>query len=169
MSARIPAKLVSLALAEVGVREVPLKSNKGPRVNEYKAATNLNPTEPWFWCAAFICWLVREAVYALEIPQTKTFRRPTTAGAWDFIRWSKEQDNTTSTKMRPSWHDIEAGDILVFDNVSHIGLCVKTPTSNTMQTVEGNAGDDEGRNGDGVYKKNTRKASNVRARIRFTV
>lgn len=166
---RLAQKIVELALAEVGVREVPPGSNKGPRVNDYKSATNLPATEPWYWCAAFICWLVREALLELSIPQTKTFRRPVTAGAWDFIRWSKEQDNTTSTKMHPKWADIRAGDILVFNNVSHIGLCVKTPTSNTMQTVEGNAGDDEGRNGDGVYKKNTRKASNVRARIRFTV
>jgi hypothetical protein len=50
--------LVDLALAEVGVREEGC-NNRGPRICEYQAATWLKPA-PWPWCAAFICWLIRE-------------------------------------------------------------------------------------------------------------
>lgn len=169
MSAKLPAVLVALAQAEVGVREEPRDSNCGPRVNQYKAATNLTPTEAWFWCAAFICWLVREALKQTGVPQTKTFKRPTTAGARDFIRWSKEQDNSTQTKMYPKWSDIAAGDILVFNDISHIALAVKAGAMDgTVSTIEGNTGPTGSRNGDGVYRK-TRRTAQMRARIRFTV
>jgi len=57
----IPEKMVSLAREEIGVSEVD-GSNCGPRVDEYKAATWLDADKGWPWCAAFICWLVREAM-----------------------------------------------------------------------------------------------------------
>ena len=57
----VPQKMVLLAREEIGVSEVD-GSNCGPRVDEYKAATWLDPDKGWPWCAAFICWLVREAI-----------------------------------------------------------------------------------------------------------
>lgn len=48
-------EVVKVALAEVGVTEVPLGSNSGPRVRQYQAATELAGTG-WPWCAAFVEW-----------------------------------------------------------------------------------------------------------------
>src|SRR5262245_22831272 len=53
-------KLVALAQREVGVHEVG-GENCGPRIREYQAATDL-PPGPWPWCAAFLCWVIREAI-----------------------------------------------------------------------------------------------------------
>lgn len=47
--------VVRVALAEVGVTEVPLGSNSGPRVRQYQQATSLGGTG-WPWCAAFVEW-----------------------------------------------------------------------------------------------------------------
>lgn len=162
---KLPSKLVELARAEVGVEEVS-GTNCGPRVNIYKAATNLPPLEPWPWCAAFICWLVREAMDDTGTAETATFKRPRTAGAWDFINWSKAQDNTTQTRLAPG-ADIDAGDIVVF-TFSHIGLAVKAAKDGYVDTVEGNTDAAGNREGGGVYRK-TRPVAKVRARIRFTV
>ena len=79
ISGSIPDKMVQLAREEIGVSEVD-GSNCGPRVDEYKAATWLDADKGWPWCAAFICWLVREAIEDEDI----LFKRPRTAGAWDF-------------------------------------------------------------------------------------
>ena len=57
----IASTMVSLSKREIGVSEVD-GTNCGPRVDEYKAATWLDPDKGWPWCAAFICWLVREAI-----------------------------------------------------------------------------------------------------------
>lgn len=155
-------RLVELALREVGTEEIGT-SNCGPRVNQYKAATNLPPEEPWPWCAAFICWLVREAVAE---GGTFTFQVPRTAGAWAFIDWSLRQDNSTQTKMWPG-PDVKAGDIVVF-RFSHIGLAIRDAGKISVATVEGNTNDAGSREGGGVFLK-SRPLSDIKARIRFTV
>lgn len=159
---KLAEKLVALAKKEVGVEEID-GTNCGPRVNVYKSATNLPPNEAWPWCAAFICWLVQQAM----IGGTYTFKRPTTAGAWDFENWSLKQDNSTQTK-KPTRGDILPGDIVIF-TFSHIGLATTKPDENgIIGTVEGNTDSSGSREGGGVYAKR-RKLSQIRSRIRFTV
>lgn len=154
--------LVKIAKAEIGVEEVN-GSNCGPRVNEYKSTTNLPATRAWPWCAAFVCWCVKQAMGDRKF----SFRRPTTAGAWDFENWSLAQDGSTDTR-KPAGDDIRPGDIVVF-KFSHIGIATTRPDSDGyIRTVEGNTDSAGSREGGGVFCKN-RKVSRVRSRIRFTV
>lgn len=155
--------LVNLAKQEIGIEELN-GSNCGPRVNEYKSATNLPADESWPWCAAFICWLVREGMK--DCGGNFTFQRPTTAGAWDFENWSRNQDNSTQTK-KPAGSDIQPGDIVIF-TFSHIGLAISGVDEGFVSTVEGNTDTAGSREGGGVYQKK-RHVSKIRSRIRFTV
>ena len=140
-------KLVELAKSQVGVEEVD-GTNCGEMVNTYKSATNLPPHEAWPWCAAFVCWLVREAI---RTDGPYTFARPTTAGAWDLENWSKKQDNSTHTLRSPG-NDIKAGDIVIF-KFSHVGLCVRGAEAGRIRTVEGNTDAAGSREGGGVFQK----------------
>jgi hypothetical protein len=168
MSSPFQEKLCELACAEVGTRESPRNSNTGPRVNTYKSATTLDPQQPWPWCAAFVCFVVRETLAACGVKLTKGFVRPTTAGAWDFINWSKAQDDRTTTLMSPRAKDIQIGDIVVF-KFSHIGLAVSgADAGGTFWTCEGNTDLAGSREGGGVYKR-TRNISSVKARIRINL
>lgn len=162
----LASKLIELAKAEVGTEEIN-GTNCGPRVDQYKAATNLPPHKSWPWCAAFICWLIREALKAFSEAKF-TFKRPTTAGAWDLENWSLAQDNSTSTKRNPG-QDIKAGDIVIF-KFSHVGLAIEDADvhTNTVRTIEGNTDAAGSREGGGVFRK-IRKLSQIRTRIRFTV
>lgn len=160
--------IVRIATAEIGVRESPKNSNCGPRVNEYKAATWLDSKQSWPWCAAFVDWVVQKAMAECGVKETPTFQRPRTAGAWDLIRWSLSQDNTTSTKHRPQASDIAPGDIVVF-TFSHVGIAASSAdSSGSFATVEGNTDENGSREGGGVYRK-TRGIQSVKARIRFKV
>jgi hypothetical protein len=99
--------------------------------------------------------------------QTKTFKRPRTAGAWDFENWSIAQDSTTWLRRSPG-KDIMAGDIVIF-TFSHIGIAVSSPDKKGNVTVaEGNTDDAGSREGGGVYLKK-RNISRIRSRIRFNV
>ncbi len=159
--------IVPIASAEVGVTEVN-GSNCGPRVDVFKAATNLPPREAWPWCAAFVDWVVQQAMERGKAAgATYTFKRPTTAGAWDLINWSLAQDDSTWTKRNPEM-DIAAGDIIIY-NFSHCGIATGPPNSGgRFLTVEGNTDVAGSREGGGVFAK-SRHISTVRARIRFRV
>ena len=168
MSSPFQEKLCELAEAEVGTRESPRNSNTGPRVNAYKSATTLDPQQPWPWCAAFVCFIVKNALKSEVRLISPGFTRPTTAGAWDFINWSKAQDNRTTTLMAPKAKDIQPGDIVVF-KFSHIGIAVENcPPNGKFQTVEGNTDVAGSREGGGVYYK-SRNINDIRARIRINL
>ena len=159
--------LIHLATAELGVSEVN-HTNCGPRVNTYKAATDLPSDQSWPWCAAFICWLVREAMQATGIPETPGFKRPRTASAFDFINWSLAQDDTTRTIRNLSFAEtILPGDIIVFQ-FSHIGLATGPLDGSTFPTIEGNTDGGGSREGGAVMRK-LRRADQVRAIIRFRI
>lgn len=161
---KLSEKLLEIAAREVGVQEID-GTNCGPRVNEYKAATHLPARESWPWCAAFICWLVREAMTACA--GNYTFKRPTTAGAWDLENWSRNQDASTQTK-KPAAGDIIPGDIVCF-TFSHVGLAASAPDRNGyVRTIEGNTDDAGSREGGGVFRK-SRHVSKIRSRIRIVV
>ncbi len=166
---KIAPELVRIASQEIGVHEDG-DSNTGQRVNLYKAATNLPPAESWPWCAAFVGWCVREAMVSAGLSKTATFARPRTAGAWDLIRWSLAQDNSTKT-IRDPGKDIRPGDIIVF-NFHHCGIATSTATeSGFFVTTEGNTSPGDGgsqRDGGGVHSRR-RHSSQVKAVIRFTV
>ena len=162
---KLPSKLIEIASREIGVEEID-GTNCGPQVNEYKAATNLPPKESWPWCAAFVCWVVKKSLEASEIAESATFKRPRTAGAFDFENWSLAQGAETQTKRGPG-DDVKAGDIVIF-KFSHIGIAVKDASGSTVDCVEGNTNSDGDREGQGVFRK-TRKLSQIKTRIRFTI
>lgn len=163
---KLTTKIVEIALREIGVEEV-AGTNCGPRVNEFKAATNLPPAEEWPWCAAFVCWVVSEAMRASGIKETAYFKRPRTASAWGFERWSLAQDATTNTR-KPHRGDIQPGDIVVF-TFSHIGIALSFPDADGfVATVEGNTDGEGSREGGAVLRKR-RHVSKIRSRIRFTL
>ena len=161
ISGNIPEKMVQLAREEIGVSEVD-GTNCGPRVDQYKAATWLDASKGWPWCAAFICWLVRESIENEDVK----FKRPRTAGAWDFENWAKQQIANGVDLRKPTNEDIKAGDIVVF-TFSHIGLAVKDIDSRGyVKTIEGNTNGVGSREGGSVLEKK-RHVSSIRSRIRI--
>jgi len=159
----IADKIVELAAKEVGIREVPVNSNRGKRVQQYQAATWLEGTG-WPWCAAFICWLVREALPSANPP--KGFKRPETAGAWDFENWATKMAGKGVERFEAGSKPIRPGDILVF-TFSHIGLAEKAESRGSVQTIEGNSDASGSREGGGVYRQ-ARRLSQIREVIRLT-
>lgn len=148
------AEIAKTALGEVGVLEVG-GNNKGPRVLEYQRATWLTPA-PWPWCAAFVCWVIREwAPRRISFRSQAAFNqwRPRTAGAIDFENWAKDR----GARVLASHEAAEAGDIVTF-KFGHVGIVVAdaAESANGIRTVEGNTGPEglrDSDSGDGVFAK----------------
>lgn len=161
--------ILAIAAGEVGVEEKPRGSNRGPRVDEYQRASWLEEKDWGAWCATFLCWVIMKAMEQGAASGVKyTFNRPRTAVARDFQRWSLEQDASTQTKVSPG-RDIQPGDLVIFANISHIGLATSAPdASGRFSTIEANTNDDGSREGYAVMRRR-RLASDIKTRIRFTV
>jgi hypothetical protein len=150
--------IAKIASGEIGTREV--GNNAGKDIVEYQEATWLQPGA-WPWCAAFVCWVLREVSNQTTVP----WRRPRTAGAWDFEKWATDRSGAGVELIKPrSRGKIKKGDILVY-TFSHIGIAVADEKNSSVATVEGNTNKAGSREGDGVYKK-TRKTSLVRSIVR---
>ena len=156
----IRERMVEISKSEVGVKEE--GDNAGRRIVEYQKCTWL-PPGAWPWCAAFICWVVREALRGYSAPPG--FKRPLTAAAWDFERWAMKDGGSGVRLYKPAGEtNIEPGDILCY-TFSHIGLATACNESE-VSTVEGNTDASGGREGDGVWERQ-RHVSKVRSVIRL--
>ena len=160
MSYELRRKLVDIAGDEVGTVEH--GRNTGKRVMEYQASTDYGKQSAtgWPWCAAFVCWCIREwgknpeVLAALKkTPAQFEKWRPKTAAAFGFIDWAKK--NGLQILNDSSANTLHAGDIIVFD-MSHIGI-VADDKGDTVYTHEGNTGATGGRDGDGVWSKVRRR------------
>ncbi len=58
-------KTLDFALTQFGVHEIG-GNNRGPQVEKYLATIGLEPGDPW--CAAFVCWCLKQAVEAIGTP-----------------------------------------------------------------------------------------------------
>lgn len=164
--------IVKVAAGEVGVRED--GHNSGDRIRQYQRATWL-PPGTWPWCAAFVCWVLREARKLHRAPWAK---RPRTAGAFDFENWATDKHPSSGAAMMrsggipfgvellkpPKPEYIEPGDILVF-KFSHIGIAASKMQGTVCETIEGNTNPGGSRDGDGVYRR-TRKLEHIRSIIK---
>ena len=164
----IRQKLIDIARREVGVVESPPGSNTGKRVLDYQRATSLEGTG-WAWCAAFVCWCVREwlkdaeVLYALNFtPEQAEKWRPKTAAAFGFHAWADEHRIIRfGDSMKNVLH---TGDIMTFD-MSHVGIVVDD-SGDFVTTIEGNTSDAGSRDGGGVFVKK-RHRSEARQFIRI--
>lgn len=162
-------KLVDIARAEVGVVEVPKDSNKGSRVQQYQRATNLGGTG-WPYCAAFVCWCVKEWLRDGAVRKALNLRtlaaaeawRPKTAAAFGFHTWAADKGLLIMSDSMD--HTLHTADIMTFD-MSHVGL-VTDDTGAYVSTIEGNTGASGSRDGGGVWAK-TRHRSEARKFIRM--
>jgi hypothetical protein len=169
-NAPLLAKLVAIADAEVGTREV--GNNTGARIEEYQQATWL-PPGPWPWCAAFTSWVMREWLNDPAVRRALGLASETDVGRWRCrdsraFGW-RDWARSRGLRLLSEGHLARAGDIVVYD-FSHIGVVAEDQpdAATALRTVEGNtngAGTRESTTGDGVWRK-TRVSSLVDSLIR---
>ena len=169
------ALLSDIAHTQLGVHEIG-DSNSGPQVIEYQRATS-EPGTGWPWCAAFVCWCVRElakmrpGLLSCDVHHCL----PTQASVEELIDWAKQTGQWVFT---PDEHVAlpQAGDIICmeFTTGRHVGIVSGPPISAALfPTIEGNtsgpihANSDE-RNGCEVAAK-TRTSLSVTHFIRLTL
>jgi len=141
---------LQIAQGQIGQKEEPTGSNKGPMVNEYLKAAGLNPG--YAWCQAFVYWCYNEAAKKMNIPNPMV----RTAGVYDC--WNRTVSRNGVTKLlkplvmnKPGL--LMPGDqfILTFGRqAGHTGLVERVDISAkgaVIHTIEGNSNSNGGREG----------------------
>jgi len=147
--------VIAVATAEVGTQEVPLNSNRGPRVEEYLASVGLGGG--FSWCAAFVYWCFNEVAKNTK----KTNPLVKTGGvlrSWNECKGKKI--SATDAKNNPAL--IKPGHIFVMDfggGLGHTGI-VESVNGGFINTIEGNTNNQNSREGSGVFKR-VRKINSV--------
>ena len=158
--------LVDIALKEVGVREVPINSNRGPRVEEFQKYVG-----GWLvgaaWCAAFVSWCFGQ-VYPGANPAGK--QSSAVMGFWTRNRTREDFVRFLPADVKSGKYKIEPGDLFVLcsdptlvpkvqvgtvkAHTGHVGICDGVMHSATkFGTVEGNTNEAGSREGGGVYHR----------------
>jgi hypothetical protein len=126
------------AISQVGVKEDPLGSNAGPKVNEYLASVHLPPGN--FWCAAFVYWCFQQAANKAGV------HNPLFQTGSVLKQWSASSLNRSYTP--------DPGDILILDyggGHGHMTL-IENVDGENLHTIEGNGSTDGSRNGTEVVR-----------------
>jgi hypothetical protein len=126
-------EVIRIATGEIGVREDPIGSNEGERIDEYLRSVDMAPGYPW--CAAFVYWCFMTASMNLYIRNPL----PRTAGCMQL--WKKSVDVRITLKealQNPSL--IVPGLIFIIsrgDGKGHTGI-ITGVQNGFIQTIEGN-------------------------------
>lgn len=155
----VAALLVEIAANQLLLNIRETSKNQGAEIAKFWTATTYPDgyanREPY--CAAFICWLVKQAVGERKVP----FSLPRSPVAYDFEKWAKANAGKgVSVVTTP-----KAGDIFTLSTASHVGLVVGVDGKSII-TIEANTDGSGSREGDGVYKR-SRSISSIRQFIRI--
>lgn len=145
-------KTLEIAIAQIGVEEIPKYSNSGPEVEIYLKSVGL--TKGYSWCMAFVYWCTQSACRQITIknPLKKT------GGVLD-----QYNSNPLLVRTTP-----EVGDIFIMDlgkGLGHTGLVEKI-VNNIIYTIEGNTNDTGSREGYKVCRRK-REIKTIKGFLRF--
>ncbi len=106
------------------------------------------------WCAAFVCWCIKQACAAdtrLKVPFEMS---PSVHSIAESLRHGIGRGGA---RIVP-WREAQRGDVITFlPSFSHIGI-VDECCAGGLITIEGNTNDAGSREGDGVYRKQRAEA-----------
>lgn len=132
LAAKPEQKIIALAQAELGVREL-TACNDGPRVEAYLRCVGLHRGDPY--CAAFISWIFMRAGY----PEPRT-------------GWSPALFPARLLAKVAAPGNVYGIYFPTLRRVAHCGL-VERVKGNWITGIEANTNLNGSRNGDGVYRR----------------
>jgi hypothetical protein len=158
-SSALTRSVIDFAETQIGVRENPLGSNRGTKVDEYLSSVGLDPTaDSYPWCVAFTYFCYKKAAAELSIPNPHV----KTAGVLDHWRKAKAKQGVlcvTNSQAVANPSLVKPGALFIMSRGSgrgHTGIVIEV-AHGRLVTIEGNTNDGGAGEGIGVFKRTARK------------
>lgn len=161
-----PTKLMERALekavSQIGVREDPIGSNRGEKVEEYLRSVGRNPGDAW--CMSFVYWCYQKAAEDLESENPLVVTGHCLTHWFEAGRRNTRRITTNEARNDPSL--VRPGMIFIIDvgdpgDDGHTGLVEEVISGGLLVTVEGNTNTDGSANGIGVFRRKERKIAKI--------
>lgn len=134
---------LSTAIDQLGQREVPQGSNKGPMVDKYLLSVGLNPG--YAWCQAFVYWCYAKAAAQLGM-RCPAIRTAGVHDCWNKTatvqKISKADAQKQPALIKPGYQFV----LLFGGGLGHTGI-VERLDGRIIHTIEGNSNSNGGREG----------------------
>jgi len=168
---KTPASVLSeavreIAAGEIGVRESPLGSNRGPRVDQYLRATGLDPAGGNAWCMCFVFFCFEQAAKQIGISNPC----PKKAGVLAAFEACKKAvangtkvNVITAAEAKKNPSKVRPGMVFFISTgrgFGHAGIVI-SHKNGSLETIEGNTNDNGSREGIGVFRRTARKIQNI--------
>lgn len=155
------AAALAIASGEIGVREVPPGSNRGPEVDQYLDSVSSSLRgQPW--CMAFVYWCYGQAATQAgsvnPMPKSASVLR-----SWEMARDMTGPRIATAREVAGDPSLVVPGMIFYIDTggrTGHTGF-VADVVGSTLVTIEGNTNDDGSREGIGVFTRSKRRIDSI--------
>lgn len=150
---------LAVAASQVGTREQPLGSNRGPQVDAYLRSVHVDPTTGSYpWCAAFVYWCFAQAAEA-----EKVFN-PLVCTARVEDHWHRSTAARVIAIQATAQPELVQPGMIFFLGTrggnGHTGLVEKTSGS-YLTTIEGNTNAGGSREGIGVFRRDSRTIDSI--------
>jgi len=163
---KLTKRVIDFAITQIGVREKPLGSNRGSKVDDYIKSVGLNPAgNPpggFFWCVAFtfFCYMNAAEALGIENPHIKT------AGVLEHWQKAKSKPSVvrvTKAEAIDNPARVKPGSLFIISHgggLGHSGI-VQDVANGRIRTIEGNTNDNGSANGIGVFQREARKIADI--------
>jgi lysozyme family protein/peptidoglycan hydrolase-like protein with peptidoglycan-binding domain len=157
------AAVIDVASGEVGVREQPLGSNRGPRVDEYIRNCGLDPTaDSYPWCMCFVFFCYTQAALRTGVANIVP-KNPSVHGAWNASQGKSGVTVVTTAAAQSDPSLVKPGMVFFIDTGHSHGHCgiVVANLNGLLETIEGNTNDNGTSEGIGVFRRTARRVSGI--------
>jgi hypothetical protein len=149
------SRVLQIAAKEIGVKEVPRGSNRGPKIKLFLAATGLPEGYPW--CAAFVAWVGLTASIG-GVNGFDHWPLPLSADC-DVLLFKARQIGILYIQPK-------VGDLFLLmasrDNATHVGFVTGVNGDGTIRTIEGNSNTGGSVEGYTVVSRSSRPVHNLK-------
>ena len=153
------AETLRVATTQIGVKEDPLGSNRGPQVDRYLKSVGAPLGSPW--CAAFVYFCFQQASTGLGQPNPvirtgSVLEHWNRAGSTGIPRLGRDECMVTPSLVKP-------GMIFIITHPNGTGHCglVESVTGTLLTSIEGNTNEIGSREGIGVFRRQKRTIAGI--------
>jgi hypothetical protein len=165
-----PSKLtlavINFATTQIGVLEEPLGSNRGPEVDQYQIAVGLNLKEDkpgYYWCVAFTYFCFQQAASEIGLSVNPHIKTAAALDHWNKVKSKVGVLRISRIQATADPYLIKPGALFIIDygsGLGHTGIVTEN-NHGRLVTIEGNTNAGGDSNGIGVFKRYSRKISDI--------